>query len=113
MNFPFAEKIGFSRNPLDYILVGNKLFPLKLWTVDRILVISLIFRKYLTVGILASRWKIFRRPIKARVKNTKQYSHAAITCSRQTHNAYYSPTDFIDSENYNSSLKEGMWKDIL
>ena len=31
MNFPFAEKIGFSRNPLDYILVGNKLFPLKLW----------------------------------------------------------------------------------
>ena len=32
---------------------------------------------------------------------------------QQTHNTYYCPTGFTDSENSNGSLKEGMWRDIL
>ena len=32
MNLPFAEDLaGFSRNPLNYFLVGAEIFPLKAW----------------------------------------------------------------------------------
>ena len=59
-----------------------------------------------TFGILASRWQIFRRPIKAKVENAQRYNLAAIGLHnylQQTH----------DSENSNGSIKEGFWRDII
>ena len=32
---------------------------------------------------------------------------------QQTHNTYYCPVSFADSENVNGSLQEDMWRDIL
>ena len=32
---------------------------------------------------------------------------------QQTHNAYYCPVSFANSENVNGSLQEDMWRDIL
>ena len=32
---------------------------------------------------------------------------------QQTHNTYYCPVSFVDSENVNGSLQEEMWRDIL
>ena len=34
-------------------------------------------------------------------------------CLQQTHNTYYCPTGFIDSENSNGSIKEVFWRDII
>ena len=130
MNLPSAEDLaGFSRNPLNYFLVGDEIFPLKAWLLrpypGNLTDSQKVFNYRLsrsrrtienTFGILASRWRIFRRPIKAKVENAQRYSLAAIGLHnylQQTHNAYYCPTGFIDSENSNGSIKEGFWRDII
>ena len=124
MNLPSAEDLaGFSRNPLNYFPVGDEIFPLKAWLLrtypGNLTDSQKVFNYRLsrsrrtienTFGILASRWRIFRRLIKAKVENAQRYSHAAIVLHnylQQTHNVYYCPTGFIDSENSNGSIKEG------
>ena len=60
--------------------------------------------------------QILRRPIKTKLQNAQKYSPAAIALHnylQQIHNAYYCPTDFIDSKNSKGTLKEDMWRDIL
>ena len=130
MNLPSAEDLaGFSRNPLNYFLVGDEIFPLKAWLLrpypGNLTDSQKVFNNRLsrsrrtienTFGILASRWRIFRRPIKAKVENAQRHSLAAIGLHnylQQTQNAYYCPTGFIDSENSNGSIKEGLWIDII
>ena len=90
MNFPSAEDLaGFSRNPLNYFLVGDEIFPLKAWLLrpypGNLTDSQKVFNYQLsrsrrtienTFGILASRWRIFRRPIKAKVENAQRYSLA-------------------------------------
>ena len=59
---------------------------------------------------------MFHRPIKAKVENEQKYSLALIALHnylQQTHNVYYCPNGFIDCENFDVSLKEGMWRDIV
>ena len=130
MNLPSAEDLaGFSRNPLNYFLVGDEIFPLKAWLLrpcpgnltDSQKLLNYRLSRSLraienTLGILASRWRIFRRTIKAKVENAQSYSLAAIGLHnylQQTHNTYYCPTGFIDSENSNGSINEGFWRDII
>ena len=113
MNLPFDENLaGFPRNPLNYFMVGDEIFPLKAWLLrpyrGNLTDFQKVFNYRLsrsrctvenTFGILAYRWRIFRRPIKAKVENTQRYSPAAIGLHnylQQTHNAYYCPTGFID-----------------
>ena len=90
MNLPSAEDLaGFSRNPLNYFLVGDEIFPLKAWLrrpyPGNLIDSQKVFNYRLsrsrrtignTFGILASRWRLFRRPIK--VENAQRYSLAAI-----------------------------------
>ena len=92
MNLPSAEDLaGFSRNPLNYFLVGDEIFRLKAWVLrpypGNLTDSQKVFNYRLsrsrrtienTFGILASRWRIFRRPIKAKVENAQRYSLAAI-----------------------------------
>ena len=100
VNLPFAEDLaGFSRNPLNYFLVGDETFPLKTWLLrpypgnltdsQKVFYYRSSRSRHTienTFGILASRWRIFRRPIKAKVENAQRYSLAAIglliTCSK-------------------------------
>ena len=129
INLQCAENLaGFSRNPLNYFLVGDEIFPLKAWLLrpypGNLTDSQKLFNYQLsrsrrtiknTFGILASCWRIFQRPIKAKVENVQRYSLAVIglhNCLQQTHNAYYCPTVFIDSENSNGSVKEGFCRDI-
>ena len=130
MDLPSAEDLaGFSRNPLNYFLLGDEIFPLKAWLLrpypGNLTDSQKVFNYRLsrsrrtienTFGILASRWRIFRRPIKAKVENAQRYSLTAICLYnylQQTHNAYYCTTGFIDSENSNGSIREGFWRDII
>ena len=130
MNLPSAEDLaGFPRNPLNYFLAGDEIFPLKAWLLRRhpgnLTNSQKVFNYRLsksrhtienTFGILASRWRIFRRPIKAKVENAQRNSLAAIGLHnylQQTYNAYCCPTGFIYSENSNDSIKEGFWRDNI
>ena len=130
MNLPSAEDLAdFSRNPLNYFLVGGEIFPLKIWllrpypgnlTDSQKLFLYRLSRSRRTIentfGILGSRWRIFRRPIKVKVENAQRYSLRAIGLHnylRQAHNADYCPTGFIDSKNSNGTIKEGFWRDII
>ena len=75
MNLPSAEDLaGFSKNPLNYFLVGDEIFPLKAWLLRpypaNLTDSQKVFNHRLsrsrrtvenTFGILASRWRIFRR----------------------------------------------------
>ena len=92
MNLPSAEDLaGFSRNPLNYFLVGDEIFPLEAWLLKpypgNLTDSQKVFNYRLsrsrrtienTFGILASRWRIFRRPTKAKVGNAQRYSLVAI-----------------------------------
>ena len=105
MNLPSAEDLaGFSRNPLNYFLVEDEIFPLNAWLLrpypgnltdsQKVLNYRLSRSRRTTentFGMLASRWRIFRRAIKAKVENAQRYSLAAIGLHnylQQTHNAY-------------------------
>ena len=92
MNLPSAEDLaGFSRNPLNYFLLGDEIFRLKAWLLrpysGNLTDSQKVFNYRLsksrrtienTFGILASRWRIFRHPIKAKVENAQRYSLTAI-----------------------------------
>ena len=83
INLPFAEDLaGFSSNPLNYFLDGEEIFPPKSWLLrlypDNLTDSQKVFNCRLsrsrrtienTFVILASRWRIFRCPIKAKVEN--------------------------------------------
>ena len=73
MNLQSAEDlVGFSRNPLNYFLVGYEIFPLKAWLLrpypGNLTDSQKVFNYRLsrsqlrsknTFGILASRWRTF------------------------------------------------------
>ena len=125
MIVPFAEDLaGFSSNPLNYFLVGHEIFPVNSWLLRPYPVNLIDCQKVLnyrlsrsrrsrenTFCILAFDWRIFCRPIEVKVENVQKCSLEAIALHsylQQTHNAYFCPTGFIDSENSNGSLKEVM-----
>ena len=110
-----------------YFLLGHKIFPLKKWLMrpypglnadeeERVYnyrhsrgrrVIENAF------SILASRWTIFHKPIRAMVSNVEKYTMACLTLHnylRQTENAFYPPSGFIDSENDCRIIIPGSWR---
>ena len=63
-----------------------------------------------TFGILASRWRIFRRPILATPDRVVLFTKAAIALHnflQVTECSVYCPTGFIDSEDRNGNIVEG------
>ena len=64
-----------------------------------------------TFGILASRWRIFRRPIIATPEYVVAYTKAAIALHnflRKT-GSTYCPVGFVDFEDNNGNISEGAW----
>lgn len=67
-----------------------------------------------TFGILASRWRIFRRPIIAEPERAIIYTKAAIALHnflRTTESSIYCPPGFIDSEDGMGNIVAGSWRD--
>ena len=67
-----------------------------------------------TFGILASRWRIFRRPIIAEPGRAIIYTKAAIALHnylRTTESSSYCPPGFIDSEDGVGNVVPGSWRD--
>lgn len=66
-----------------------------------------------TFGILASRWRIFRRPILAESERAVIYTKAGITLHnflRTTESSSYCPPGFIDSEDGAGNVVHGSFQ---
>ena len=113
IDIPEPEPVNGSTLP--YVVVSDEIFPLKQWLIKRYpgKVLSnqkLIYNYRLSrcrrtienaFGILAARWRIFRRPIRASI-STVEGIIKACTCLHnylmQTENAGYVPSGFVDTE---------------
>ena len=64
-------------------------------------------------GILAARWRIFRRPIIATPENVIQFTRATIALHnylRTTESSVYCPRGFVDSEDGAGNTLDGAWR---
>ena len=68
-----------------------------------------------TFGILAARWRIFRRPIRAAITTVDLIIQATVCLHNYlslTQNAHYMPQGFVDSEDGSGKLIQGEWRQI-
>lgn len=120
MNLPASTPISFEGPNLPYFLVGDEAFPLtkymlrpypgKTLTPEREIYNYRLSRARRvienTFGILASQWRIFRRPINASVETTEKIVQAAVCL----HNFLRRKDDGngLNIEDVNSELNEGI-----
>ena len=67
-------------------------------------------------GTLAVRWGVFIQPIQSAVEKTDRIVKATISLHnflRQTNNAGYCPTGFVDSYYETGTIKEGKWRRLV
>ena len=129
MRVPEAStKMGCPFEPLPYFLLGDEIFPMKLWlmkpypgtlTRDQRIFNYRLSRGRRTIentfGILVVRWRIFRNAIQASVENVQRYIMACVCLHnylRQTDNAHYIPMGFVDCEDSSGNIKPGEWRAI-
>ncbi|KAL5516896.1 hypothetical protein EMCRGX_G002335 [Ephydatia muelleri] len=65
-------------------------------------------------GILAARWRIFRRPIIAEPERVEVFAKAAIALHnylRTTESSQYIPPGFVDGEDGAGNIVEGSWRE--
>ena len=126
LNLPENEKFGEKQLDLPYFLLGDEIFPLKPWLMrpypgnlpEREQVYNYRHSRARRViensfGILRARWRIFSRPIIASVENTESYIMACLCLHnylRQTDNAMYCPSGFVDSYSSTGEYKPGAWR---
>ena len=130
LNIPKPESLeGCSYDPLPYFLVGDEIFSLKEWLMrpfpGQLTEEERIFNYRLSrarcviencFGILAARWRIFSNPIEATVEHARHYTLACMTLHnylRQTDNARYCPSKFIDCESGSGKIKNGEWRCLI
>uniref|UniRef100_A0A1X7TMB6 DDE Tnp4 domain-containing protein n=1 Tax=Amphimedon queenslandica TaxID=400682 RepID=A0A1X7TMB6_AMPQE len=115
---------------LPYTLVGDDIFPLKTWLMKPYPGKSLTLHKRIynyrlsrarrtienTFGILAAKWRIFRRPIRASPENVERIIKACVCLHnylRLMDNASYTPSGFVDKEGENGEIIPGDWRNTL
>ena len=114
---------------LPYFLLGEEIFPLKTWlirpfpgnvTTETQKVYNYRHSRARRVienafGILSARWRIFQRPIRAKIENVERFTLACLAMHnylRLTENASYIPSGFLDSEDSSGNIKPGEWRSI-
>ena len=114
---------------LPYVLVGDDIFPLKLWLLEpypgkNLSESERVFNYRLSrarrtienaFGILVAKWRIFRKPIRGNVDLVNKIVQATV-CLRSylclTENAKYIPAGFVDIEDDSGEIVPGgmKWK---
>ncbi|XP_046863139.1 protein ALP1-like [Xenia sp. Carnegie-2017] len=114
---------------LPYVITGDDIFPLKTWLMKPFPGKGLtqeqaIFNYRLsrcrrtienTFGILAARWRIYRRPIRAAITTVDLIVQATVCLHNYlslTQNAYYIPKGFVDAEDGSGNIINGEWRHI-
>ena len=130
LNIPEPTTLeGCEYDPLPYFLLADEAFPLKEYMMRpfpcQLDEDEQVFnyrqsrgRRVIenTFGILRARWRILGRPIKATVENVERYLLAIIALHnylRQTENASYCPTGFVDCESSSGIIKPGEWRSVV
>eukprot|EP00794_Sanderia_malayensis_P006728 gene6728-7486_t len=129
LSIPPAEKLPGCDVELPYYLVGDEIFPLKTWLMrpypgklseEQRVYNYRVSRARRVIenafGILVARWRLFRSPIRATKENVTRYVLAAISLHnylRQTENAMYCPTGFVDAEDSTGRLQPGEWRRVV
>ena len=128
MTIPQPREI--SGHKLPYVLVGDEIFPLKPWLMKpypgrgmdepKRIYNYRLSRARRTIensfGIMAARWRIFRRPIRANVQTVEQIVKAVVCLhnySRLTDNATYIPGGFVDCESNDGRIIPGDWRNVV
>ena len=114
---------------LPYVLLGDDIFALKPWLLKPYPGTNLqepqkiynyqLSRARRTIenafGVLAAKWRIFRRPIKAKEDLVDKITKACVCLHnylRLTENAGYIPTGFVDSEDCSGNFIPRTWRSI-
>lgn len=129
LQIPAPNAIGTSARCLPYVLVGD-IFPLRTWLMkpysgkdltepERVFNYRLS-RARRTIenafGILAAKWRIFRRPIRASVNLVENITRATVCLHNYlqlTDNAAYIPEKFVDSEDSTGNIIHGDWRKVV
>ena len=128
MTIPQPREI--CRHKLPFVLLGDEIFPLKSWLMkpypgrgmdeSKRIYNYRLSRARRTIensfGIMAARWRIFRRPIRANVETVEQIVKAVVCLHnnlRLTDNANYVPGGFVDCENNDGSIIPGDWRNVV
>ena len=129
-NFPVPEPSSVGGYALPYVLVGDDIFPLKMWLMKPFpgksqTEVQAIYNYRLSrcrrivensFGIMVARWRIFRRPIRANVETVDSLVQACVSLRNYlqlTDNAHYVPRGFIDSEDSTGTLIHGEWRSTV
>ena len=125
---PDSSLPGTSQPDVPYVIIGDAAFPLKINLIRPYPGRNLpepqaIFNYRLSrarrviensFGILAARWRIFRRPIIATPDNVVVYTKASIALHnflRTTESSVYCPPGIIDSEDADGNVICGSWRE--
>ena len=129
LSLPPARPLpGINSQNVPYVIVGDAAFPLKPnmmrpYPGRELFESRSIFNYRLSrarrviensFGILASRWRIFRRPIIATPSHVVTYTKAAIALHnylRTTESTVYCPPGFIDAEDGVGNVVNGSWRE--
>ncbi|CAB4010847.1 Hypothetical predicted protein, partial [Paramuricea clavata] len=127
LNVPSCSSID--GHTLPYVVVSDEIFALKPWLLKpyggkRLPQDNEIFNYRLSrcrrtiensFGILAARWRIFRRPIKAKPETVDLIIKACLCLHNYlqlTYNAHYIPAGFVDAEDSTGNFIPGNWRNI-
>ena len=128
--FPIPPPSVINGYLLPYVFTGDDIFPLKMWLMkpypgkgltDKQAVYNYRLSRCRrtienTFGILAARWRIFRRPIRADATTVDHIVQATVCLHNYlalTQNAHYIPKGFVDSEDGTGNLVSGEWRQII
>jgi len=130
LDFPGPERIKNSTEVFPYVFLGDDAFSLKTYLMkpysgqnlneeERIFNYRLSRGRRIienTIGIAASRFRIFRRPIIAKVSTVKQITKAVVAlhnflmATRSVEDACnYCPFNYVDQEHSNG-MQAGQWR---
>lgn len=127
VNYPAPDAVG--DDILPYVLVGDEIFALKTWLMKPYGGKDLCESKHIfnyrlsrarrtienTFGILAARWQIYHKPIRAEISTIDSIVRSTVALHNYlmcTDNAHYAPSGFMDS--YSSDgIVDGDWRAIV
>ena len=125
VNLPEPTQEG--EETLPYVILGDDAFPLRTWLLKpfsgrNLCNNEMVFNYRLSrgrrtienaFGILAARWRIFRKPIRAEVCTVDRITEACVCLHNYlglTENASYIPAGFVDTETANGEITPGDWR---
>ena len=127
---PDSHQLPGMADKLPYVFIGDEAFPLKVNMLrpypgknleEPLAIYNYCLSRALRIiensfGILAARWRTFRKPIIAEPAHAVLYTQAAIALHnylRSTESSSYCPPGYVDGEDGTGSVIEGNWRSEL